>query len=151
MRKSRVNDLRKSKRNGKNHTRLSRKIRGGVRKENPFLNFARKNRELVREQNPDIGPQDIGRVSRILTDQWKAMSQEEKELYDVELQKKLMAERDTEAQKLALNELKEAIETLKLVPMESNISFVGEKFRTVEKEFNKRNNIDEKSKDEKIL
>ena len=42
MRKSRVNDLRKSKRNGKNHTRLSRKIRGGVMKENPFLNFARK-------------------------------------------------------------------------------------------------------------
>jgi len=36
---------------------------------------------------------------------------------------------------------------VKYDPTPSNISFVGEKFRRLEKEFNKRNNIDEKSKE----
>jgi len=148
MRKSRVNNLRKSKRNGKNHTRLSRKIRGGVRewelRQNPFLKFARKNRERVRSEN-NIGnrPEDVGKVGRILNNEWQAMSQDEKNLYDIKIQNTLTEERAKETQRQALDDLKEAIETLKHDPTPSKISFVGEKFRTIEEKFNKRNNIDD--------
>jgi hypothetical protein len=152
MRKTRVNDLRKSKKNGKNHTRLSRKFRGGVRewelRQTPFLKFARKNRERVKSEN-NIGndPEDVGKAGRILGDQWKAMSQEEKNLYDIKIQNTLTEERAKETKRQALDDLKGAIETLKHDPTPSTISFVGEKFRMLEEEFNKRNNIDEKSKE----
>lgn len=141
MRKSRINDLRKSKRNGKKHTKSSRKFRGGVRNENPFLNFARKNRELVRSQNNiGNGPEDIGKVGRILGNKWSAMSQEEKDLYDIEIQKKLTVERAKEAKKQALVELKDTVEVLRVDPTPSNISFVGEDFRAAEERWNERNN-----------
>ena len=146
MRKSRVNNLRKSKRNRKNHTRLSRKIKGGVGewelRQTPFLKFARKNRERVKLEN-NIGndPEDVGKAGRILAAEWAAMSQEEKNLYDIKIQNTLTEERAKETNRQALDDLKEAIETLKHDPTPSKISFVGEKFRMLEEEFNKRNNI----------
>ena len=75
------------------------------------------------------------------------MRQEEKNLYNIKIQNKLTKERAKETKKQALVELEDAIETLKYDPTPSNISFVGEKIHMLEKEFNKRNNIDEKSKE----
>lgn len=132
MRKSRV--LSQSKRKSKKHSRSSRKIRGGLRKESPFIKYAKKHREEVREQNPGL---PFGELAVILTNNWKNLSDEEKSHYDGTFDP--IRHKAKEASKKVLTEFKETVHRLKYDPTPNNASFVGEEYRAAEERWNKRN------------
>ena len=78
-------------------------FRGGVRPRPRFINYANIYRESVRAQHPNLEP---GQLAWILTAQFNAMSEEEKERFTDAAIFARQIERAKEAQKQVLDEYK---------------------------------------------
>uniref|UniRef100_A0A6C0H1Z8 HMG box domain-containing protein n=1 Tax=viral metagenome TaxID=1070528 RepID=A0A6C0H1Z8_9ZZZZ len=94
------------------------------------MNYANRNRTRIRTDNPGSTYSELG---RILSDNWKRFSDEEKASYSDEAIELRQIKEAKDAQKRVLDEYKEFVEVSKADPTPSRISFVGEDYRESEK------------------